>query len=608
MMEGTKKTNTKDTQPKTRVFGHGHQIESPVHFKKALSRLMKYLGSQGIILTFAGLFIAPIIIGSAITNYLEKTQDLTKFLYRILLLFIIYISSWIVNALSGVLMTKMGNKVIFRLRNDLFSHIQTLPMSYFDKQGIGDIISRLTNDVQTIYNALVNGYYSLISSIFTIIGVVIGMIILNIPLALAVISVVPLMIIVTGIIGKKVRVAFRENQKCIGILSANIQESISGIRTIKSFFREQAEYKKFEQYNKKTRSAGEKAHFVSFLFMPIMMFFTSLILAVVVGLGGTLIITVGGVFSIGLLTSFILYSRRFFESLRQITNVYNVVQSALAGAERVFQVLDTKGVSYDQGKIRKINTIKGNVNFQNVSFGYKKDEYVLKDITINIKKGETIAIVGPTGAGKTTLVNLLSRFYEIEEGEILIDNINYKNIDVHFLRKQMGVVLQEPFFFSTTIRKNLLYGNPDITEKEMIHAAKIANADPFIRRLSDGYDTILTERGMNLSQGERQLLAITRAILINPKILILDEATSSIDSLTESHIQKGLLTLMKGRTSFIIAHRLSTVKNADNVIVIHNQQIIEQGTHNELMEKQGFYYRLYKLQWEKPEITEDMNI
>ncbi|MBN2536442.1 MAG: ABC transporter ATP-binding protein [Spirochaetales bacterium] len=596
---------------------HGRHIESPAHFGKALRRLVTYLGSQVVILSLAALFtlasvffmvITPVIIGNAITEYLEKTQNLTAFLQQIILIFLIYVCSWITNAISGILMTRMGNKVIFRLRNELFSHIQTLSMSYFDSQGIGDLISRVTNDIQMIYDALVNAYYSLISSIFTIIGVVIGMFILNIPLALAVLCVVPFMFLVTGIIGKKVRNAFRENQTCIGQISAMIQESFSGIRVIKSFFREQAEYEKFEKMNARTRAAGEKAYFISFLFMPVMLFFTGVILAVITGLGGTLIITVGGTFTIGLLTSFILYSRRFFESLRQITNVYNVVQSALAGAERVFQVMDARQSIEIQENPLVVDTAQGDVVFTDVFFGYKKGEYVLKDINFQVKKGEIIAIVGPTGAGKTTLVNLMSRFYDVDEGGILLDNINIKDIDIHFLRRKMGVVLQEPFFFSTSIRENLKYGKPDATDEEMINAAVIANADPFIRKLPQGYDTVLTERGMNLSQGERQLMAIARAILVDPKILILDEATSNIDSLTESHIQKGLLQLMQGRTSFIIAHRLSTVKNADKVLVIHDHRIIEQGTHDELMKNKGFYFRLYNLQLKKPEITEDMAI
>lgn len=617
-MKEKKQTGIKESQVRFRRFGqHGRHIEAPAHFRKALSRLLKYLGSEVIYLSLAALFIlagvflmilAPAVIGNAITEYLEKTQNITAFLNQILLLFAIYTGSWITNALSGILMTRMGNKVVFRLRNELFSHIQTLSMSYFDSQGIGDLISRVTNDIQTIYNALVNSYFSFISSIFTIIGVIVGMFILNPLLAIAVLCVVPFMFLVTGIIGKRVRAAFRENQKCIGQISANIQESISGIRVIKSFFREQAEYEKFEKLNSKAREAGKKAYFISFLFMPVMLFFTALILAVIIGLGGTLVITVGGVFTIGLLTSFILYSRRFFESLRQITNVYNIVQAALAGAERVFQVMDARESIEIQGNPRTIDTIRGNVAFKNVSFGYKKGDHVLKDINFTAEKGEIIAIVGPTGAGKTTLVNLMSRFYDVEEGEILLDNINIKEIDVHFLRKKMGVVLQEPFFFSTSIRENLKYGKPDTTDQEMISAAVIANADPFIRKLPGGYDTVLTERGMNLSQGERQLLAITRAILVDPKILILDEATSNIDSLTESHIQKGLLQLMQGRTSFIIAHRLSTVRNADKVLVIHDHRIIEQGTHDELMKSRGFYYRLYNLQLKKPEITEDMAI
>ncbi|MBN1697376.1 MAG: ABC transporter ATP-binding protein [Spirochaetales bacterium] len=616
-MKESKTANIPAFRPRGRRFGHGGTIESPLDFKKALTRLLAYIGPQTIVFLITAILIlidvvlrvaAPAIIGRAITRYLETTQNLSKFIEQMIVLLIIYGVSWAVNALYNALIVRIGNNIVFRLRNDLFRHIQTLSMSYFDKRGIGDIISRLTNDIEMIYNALSNGISQMISGLFSVIGVIIGMLMLNIQLSLVVISVVPVMFIVTGIIGKRIRAAFRINQQKIGELSANIQESVTGVKVIQSFHREKEEYNKFEKINDSTRRAGVKAQFTAYIFMPLMNLLTALVLSLLVGIGGFLIMGGNSLFSIGLLTSFIIYARRFFEPLRQMTGVYNVIQSALAGAERVFDVLETSSDIESVKNAKKIETIEGTVRFENVTFGYTDDKTVLENINLNVSKGQIIAIVGPTGAGKTTLVNLLSRFYDVTEGDIFIDNIPIKQIDVNSLRTKMGVVLQEPFFFAVSIRENLKYGNPDATDKQIEEAAIIANAHHFIQKLPEGYDTILSERGLNLSQGERQLLAITRAILANPKILILDEATSNIDSLTEANIQEALLTLMKGRTSFIIAHRLSTIRNADNVIVLHNRSVVEQGTHDELMMKKGFYYRLYMMQRTKAEITEDMAI
>jgi ATP-binding cassette subfamily B multidrug efflux pump len=611
-------TNTRPVfRPRGRRFGHGSTIESPVNFRKATFRLFAYIGPQivvFIITTFLILInvvlrvIAPALIGHAITQYLEITQNLAKFIEQVILLLILYGVSWVVSALSNILIVRMGNYIVFRLRNELFCHIQTLSMAYFDKTGIGDIISRLTNDIEMIYNALANGLSSMVSSLFSVIGVIIGMLMLNIQLSFVVLAVVPVMVLMTGIIGKKIRQAFRENQQKIGELSANIQESVSGVKVIQAFHREQEEFEKFETINNSTRKVGIKAQFTAYAFMPTMNLLTSIVLSLLVGAGGLLITKAGGIFSVGLLTSFIIYARRFFEPLRQMTGVYNVIQSALAGAERVFEVLDTKSDIEKGESTRSIETIEGAVQFKNVTFGYTDEKKVLQNINMNIKKGQIAAIVGPTGAGKTTLVNLISRFYDVNKGDILIDGISIRDIEINSLRTKMGVVLQEPFFFAVTIKENLKYGNPDASNEEIIQAAKIANAHHFIQRLPEGYNTRLSERGMNLSQGERQLLAITRAILADPKILILDEATSNIDSLTEAHIQEALLSLMKGRTSFIIAHRLSTIRNADIVIVLHNHSIIEQGTHDELMKMKGFYYRLYMMQLSKVEITEDMTI
>ncbi len=594
--------------------GHGHKIESARDFKKTLNRLISYFGPDIYIIIIAAVCIlasvglktlGPAVIGSAIKNYLELSQDMTGFVRQMFLLLGLYSSSWIIDVLSGVLMVRLANNIVFRLRNDAFSHVQKLSMSFFDKKGLGDIISRLTNDIEMIYNVMSNSFKNILNGVFSILGVLIAMFVLNYKLSFIIIAIVPVMAFFTVIIGKRVRSAFRKSQKQVGLLSANIEESISGIKAIKCFNKEHDEFVKFENLNNKAKKIGIKAGFTSFTLMPLIQFMSALSLAVIVCAGGISIVKYPGVFSIGLLTSFILYTQRFFEPLRQLSNVYNVLQSAIAGAERVFEILDTEPGITNKKDVIILDDLTGNVEFRNVTFGYNKADPVLDKINLKVDKGEVIAIVGPTGAGKTTLVNLLSRFYDVNTGSIFIDGNDIRDIDVNSLRKQMGVVLQEPFFFAASIKENILYGNSSASEEDILNAAKLSNADCFITRLPHGYDTILSERGSNLSQGERQLLAIARVILSNPKILIMDEATSNIDSLTEVNIQKGLLELMKERTCFIIAHRLSTIKNADKVLVIHNHRIIETGTHTELMKKEGFYARLYSMQLKKEEITEE---
>jgi len=461
-----------------------------------------------------------------------------------------------------------------------------------------------------------NGFSSLVGGLLSMVTVLVAMFVLSVPLSFVVIAVVPLMAVLTGVIGKKIRGAFRKNQEWVGRLTANIEESVSGIKVTKTFRREEAEFARFESVNDESQRAGVAAELISYGFMPLMSVMTSLTLGLIVGIGGYLALNgtgapapgnaaVAGGVSIGLLTAFILYSQRFFEPLRQITQIYSMVQSALAGAERLFEMMDMKPEVVEKPDALPLSNIQGAVEFDNVGFAYEEGKTVLEDINFQTQPGQVVAIVGPTGAGKTTIINLLSRFYDVRNGRIAIDGSDVREIKIDDLRTSMGVVLQEPFFFAATIRENLLYARPDATEEQMISAAKTANAHYFISRLPHGYDTVLSERGNNLSQGERQLLGIARAILANPRILILDEATSSVDSLTESHIQEGLIRLMKGRTSFIIAHRLSTIRNADQVLVLHNHRIIESGTHEQLMNKpDGFYAKLYGMQDQKPEILE----
>jgi ATP-binding cassette subfamily B multidrug efflux pump len=605
----------------------GPRIEAPRDFRKSLQRLLRYFGANKALIIGSTVFITagtllralgPALIGEAIKRDLELSLNLPDFIYRMEIVLATVIGSWIADAASGILLTCLSNKIVYRLREDSFVHVQTLSMGSFDKRGIGDFISRMTNDIEMVFNAMNNGFSSLVGGLLSIITVLIAMFILSVPLSLVVLAVVPVMAVMTGIVGKRIRGAFRINQEWVGRLTSSIEESVSGVKVIKTFRREEAEFAKFDRINDESQRVGVAAELITNVFMLLMNIMTSLTLGLIVGVGGYLALkttaaqaiaggdaaAAGGV-SIGLLTAFILYSQRFFEPLRQITQVYSVIQSAMAGAERLFEMMDIKQEVVEKPDALHLNDIRGEVDFSHVSFAYEEGKTVLEDIQFKSQPGQVVAIVGPTGAGKTTIINLLSRFYDVREGSIAIDGKDIRDLKVNDLRTSMGIVLQEPFFFATTIRENLLYARPDATEEEMISAAKTANAHYFVSRLPHGYDTALSERGGNLSQGERQLLGIARAILADPRILILDEATSSVDSLTESHIQEGLIRLMKGRTSFIIAHRLSTIRNADQVLVLHNHRIVESGTHEQLMSKpDGFYAKLYGMQDQKPEILE----
>lgn len=595
------------------------RIEAPKDYVRTLRRLLRYFGANKTLIVASTLFIAagtilrtlgPALIGDAIKYDLELSKNLPDFVYRMKIVLATVLGAWIADAGSGVLMTRLANNIVYRMRADSFAHIQTLSMGSFDKRGIGDFISRMTNDVEMVFNAMNNGFSSLVGGLLSMGAVLIAMFVLSVPLSLVVLAVVPVMAVLTGMIGKKIRGAFRKNQEWVGRLTSSIEESVSGIKVIQTFRREEAEFAKFEKVNDASQRAGVQAELISYAFMPLMNIMTSLTLGLIVGVGGFMALdktaaqAAGGV-SIGLLTAFILYSQRFFEPLRQITQVYNMLQSALAGAERLFEMMDMKPEVVEKPDAVPLSDIRGAVEFDDVSFAYEEGKTVLEGIGFRTHPGQVVAIVGPTGAGKTTLANLLCRFYDVQKGRITIDGLDIRDLRINDLRTRMGIVLQEPFFFAATIRENLLYARPDATEEQMIAAARTANAHSFISRLPQGYDTRLSERGDNLSQGERQLLGIARAILADPRILILDEATSSVDSLTESHIQEGLIRLMKGRTSFIIAHRLSTVRNADQVLVVHNRRIVESGTHEELLRKpDGFYAKLYGLLEQKPEILE----
>jgi ATP-binding cassette subfamily B protein len=421
------------------------------------------------------------------------------------------------------------------------------------------------------------------------------MFLLNTWLALGTLLVFPLMIFVTLFIGGKTLAGFRGLQKDLGRLNSTMEETISGERVVLAFSSQDRVLKEFDETNESVRKIATQANSYAFVIMPIMNIMGSIAIAVVAGLGGWM--AVQGMVSIGVITSFIFYARNFSQPLQQLANLYNTIQSALAGGERIFETIDEKPEINDKPGAKPLEEIKGDIVFDNVDFSYDGKTPILKNMSFHAEPGQLMALVGPTGAGKTTMVNVLSRFYDIQGGSIRIDGVDIRDVTRESLRKQLGTVLQDNFLFADTVMENIRYGNLEATNEDCIAAAKLSNADQFITRLPEGYQTRLTERGSNLSQGQRQLLAITRAIIADPKILILDEATSNVDTRTEIRIQEALLRLMEGRTSFVIAHRLSTIRKADQVLVIRDGEIVERGTHDSLLAERGFYYHLYVSQF-----------
>ena len=456
-------------------------------------------------------------------------------------------------------------------------------------------MSRLTNDMDAISRVLSQNITQLFSGLLTLIGILIVMFLLSPWLALASMLFLPLMMGLVALVGKKTRHAFRAYQSNLGTLNGTLEETYSGQRVVLAFGQEERVLGAFDQANGAVRDVGIRAMSYALLVMPMMGVLSNANVAVVAGIGGWL--TIKGLASIGLIATFVTYSRRFAQPLRQLGDLYNQVQAALAGAERIFTVLDTVPDLEDAAEAGELEQIQGHVVFDAVDFGYVPDVPVLKAIDLEARPGQMVALVGPTGAGKTTIVNLLTRFYDIDQGSIEIDGVDIRAVHKVSLRRQLGIVLQQSFLFAESVMENIRYGRLDATDEEVIEAATLANAHDFIQRLPDGYNTVLSERGANVSEGQRQLISIARAILADPRILVLDEATSSVDTRTELQIQSALLELMKGRTSFVIAHRLSTIRKADLIVVIEDGRIVERGGHDELLANEGAYASLYRSQF-----------
>ncbi|MEQ6855888.1 ABC transporter ATP-binding protein [Lysinibacillus capsici] len=590
------------SQPKQMNFGRGPRMGGPAEKAKnqreTLSRVWHYVKQQKIGLFFSIFFViastflslaGPYMIGHIIDDYIMK-KDIDGTIRLGILLAVIFSVASILTWLQTYVMIQVAMKTIRTLRLELFQKLQTLTLRFFDQRALGDLMSRVTNDIDNLNTALVQSVTQIVSSILTVIGVSIAMFTLSWQLAIVTLIIIPLIVFTTKQIIKRSSKNYAARQRDLGKLNGYIEEMITGSEVLTLFGREQQTIDTFHQQNENLRNSAQRAEITSGLLGPINNFMNNLGLAVVIGTGAFL--AVKSIVTVGIIAAFVTYTRQFFRPLNQLSNLLNTFQSAIAGAERVFEILDEPSEVADKPNAIKTASLKGDVVFKQVSFSYEPNKPVLKNIDFHAKAGETFALVGPTGSGKTTIINLLTRFYDVDQGEILIDGHNIEHYQMATIRQRVGVVLQDTYLFSGTIRENIRFGKLDATDEEVVEAAKIANAHHFIKYLPAQYETPVQAGGANLSQGQRQLIAIARAILENADILILDEATSSVDTQTEVDIQKGLQHLMQGRTSFVIAHRLKTIENADQILVIQQGEIVEQGNHQELMQQQGIYRHL----------------
>ena len=577
--------------------------------RATISRLLSYLKpyyGQLIVVTVlvvTGTLLSltgPILLGRAIDKYIVP-HDIPGLMRIALLMLAVYVGLGCTSITQGLLVVNIGQHLVADIRSQLFSHIQTLAMAYHDTHRSGDLMSRVTNDTDAINGVLSNGLTDFTANILSLGGIMISMFFLNWQLAIGTLIILPIMLYITDRVTSYSRKAFRGVQRNLGALNAVMEENISGIRVVKTFAREADTLNEFIEVNSRYRAVGTRADIITAALGPMFDTMSTMTIAVTALLGGWL--ALHNIVSVGVIATFVVYIMNFFRPMRTIAMVYNQLQAAMAGAERIFEVLDENPTVKDLPVAQPLAKINGAVKFDQVSFQYEPGKPVLVDINLEAAPGQTIALVGPTGAGKTTIVSLLSRFYDPTEGAIYVDGHDVRTIQQASLREQLGIVLQDTFLFSGTVMDNIRYGRLDATNEEVIAAAKLSNADRFIRLLPEGYRTHVSEQGHNFSEGQRQLLAIARAILADPRVLILDEATSSVDTRTEIHIQEALLHLMEGRTSFVIAHRLSTIRKADLVLVVNDHRIIERGTHEELLAQKGFYYDLYMSQYRRAELV-----
>ena len=604
-----KHNNRPDKRPK--------MDKKKVSFTETMKRLLDYASGDKLNVLIVLIFsitstifaiIGPKIMGNATTEIfnglISKIRDggqgidFSKLLKIIFILTILYIISTVFSYAQSYIMSGVAQRISYRLRQEISQKINRLPMEYFDKNSKGDIISRVTNDVDTLSQTMNQSLMQVVTSVITVVGVFIMMLYINFMMTIAALIVMPLTMLVLSIIIKKSQVFFKQQQKYLGDINGKIEETFSGQNIVRGYNGERFEINEFDAINRKLYDTGWKSQFLSSIMMPIMNFVGNLGYVIVSILGGYM--AINGRISVGDIQAFIQYMWMFTQPLNQLAQIMNLLQSTAAAADRIFEFLDEEEIDLSD-KLPLEGPVQGNINFDHVRFGYNNDNIIIKDFSLDIKAGQKVAIVGPTGAGKTTIVKLLMRFYKLNSGKISIDGIDIESLDLESYRKNFAMVLQDTWLFSGTIMENLKYGRLDATDEEVYKAAKAAHVDRFIMTQKQGYDTILTEDSKNISQGQKQLLTIARAILSDPKILILDEATSSVDTRTEVLIQQAMDNLIKDRTSFIIAHRLSTIRNADLILVLNEGDIVEQGSHDELLAMNGFYSNLYRSQYEELE-------
>ncbi|KGF12236.1 multidrug ABC transporter ATP-binding protein [Peptostreptococcus sp. MV1] len=588
-----------------------------INFSRTMKRLLDYTRGDKINIIMVFIFsivstifaiVGPKIMGKATTEIfnglVSKIKDggqginFNNILKIVVILAVLYIVSALFSYVQSYIMSGVAQRISYRLREEISQKINRLPMAYFDKNSKGDIISRVTNDVDTLSQTMNQSLMQMITSIVTVVGVFIMMLSINFWMTLAALIVLPLTMLVLSLIIRKSQVFFKQQQKYLGDINGKIEETFSGQNIVRGYNGEKFEINEFDSINRYLYDTGWKSQFLSSIMMPIMNFVGNLGYVIVSILGGYM--AINGKIAVGDIQAFIQYMRSFTQPLNQIAQIMNLLQSTAAAADRIFEFLDEDEIDLSKKDVLE-KEVEGNISFDHVRFGYDSDNIIIEDFSLDVRAGQKIAIVGPTGAGKTTLVKLLMRFYKLNSGKISIDGVDIDTLDLENYRKNFAMVLQDTWLFSGTIMENLKYGKLDASDEEVYKATKAAHVDRFIMTQKQGYDTILTEDSKNISQGQKQLLTIARAILSNPKILILDEATSSVDTRTEVLIQQAMDNLIKDRTSFIIAHRLSTIRDADLILVLNEGDIVEQGSHEELLAKNGFYSSLYRSQYEELE-------
>lgn len=619
MKSGDRKTDSRGTpQLDIRPGGGGRGMnarinrEKPKNTGKTLLRLLKYIGKSRYILVLLIFFTLFATVIDLLGPYFQQraidtitrdevtgklTVDFESLVFFITVMVIIYLVNGVFTLMKGRISAKLSQNTVYVMRKELFAKISHMPISYTDSHRHGDIMSRMTNDVENVSTAISQSMTSLVSAVLTLVGALVMMVYYSWVMTLVAVVTIPLTILVSTNLAKFMRKYFARRQMLLGQLNGQVEEMVTGYRTVVAYGKEQESVEKFGKISDEFRKCSISARVWGSIMGPLMNFLGNLQYVLIAGTGGFLVINGIGGMTAGSIQAMLQYSKKFTQPINMIANQYSTILTALAGAERIFSMLDTPD-EIDEGEVEIDPTVvRGDIEFCNIDFGYVPGEPVLKKLDLSVKAGQKIAIVGATGSGKTTVVNLLTRFYELDGGKITVDGTDITAIPKEKLRRAIAIVLQDTVLFSDTIRNNIKYGRLDATDEEMRAAARTAKADSFIDRLPEGYDTELAESGSNLSQGQRQLLSIARAVLADPRILILDEATSSVDTRTEMHIQQAMLNLMKGRTSLIIAHRLSTIRDADKIVVLDRGVIAEAGSHEELLERKGAYYRLYQNQF-----------